>query len=217
MQVFPPSIDPVYQDYCIYSISILTTKNIVPDTSAAVVSFTPMVNSNYLDNALAFASFDVSTPDLLNCGVYTIAVTYQWGGFGTVTSLTRSFTMTLLDPCMAFLTPPVFAAMSGILLDPNQSTNVSPTIISSNYLYCLVSIQMTVTKNAVVDTSPFVQFTDIASQQLAVIGGEKIVFNLDQYIYSYVGIYTVSLLYTWSGPSTATQVFTFEVIDPCIL
>jgi hypothetical protein len=176
-----------------------------------------MVNKNYLNNLEAFTSFDVSTPDLLNCGVYTITVTYQWGGFGTVTSLSVPFTLTLLDPCKAFLTPPVFAPMSGILLDPNSSIGVSPTIISPNYLYCLVSVQMTVTKNAIVDTSPFPEFTGIISQQLAVISGEIIIFHTDQYIYSYVGVYTISLLYDWSGPSTATRVFTFEVIDPCIL
>jgi hypothetical protein len=76
---------------------------------------------------------------------------------------------------------------------------------------------MTVTKNAVIDTSPFAEFTDITSQQLAVIAGEIIIFHIDQYIYPYVGVYTISFLYTWSGPSTLTRVFTFEVIDPCIL
>jgi hypothetical protein len=85
-QSFPPSIDPLFQDYCIYSISISVTKNIAPNTSASVVTFTPMVNKTYLNNSEAIALFDVSTPDLNNTGIYTIVVTYQWGGYGTDTS-----------------------------------------------------------------------------------------------------------------------------------
>ena len=29
-------------------------------------------------------------------------------------------------------------------------------------------------------------------------------------------MYTISLDYSWSGPSTLTQVFSFTVIDPCV-
>jgi hypothetical protein len=125
--------------------------------------------------------------------------------------------MELQDPCKAFLTPPTFLSMSGILLDPKYTTLVTPTISSPNYMFCTVTIAMTVTKNAAVDSSPFAEFVTITNQQLAVIGSNKITFHTDAYIYSYVGIYTVSLAYSWSGPSTSTQVFTFEVIDPCII
>ena len=33
----------------------------------------------------------------------------------------------------------------------------------------------------------------------------------------YVGVYTIDLFYQWSGPTTSNQVFTFTVVDPCIL
>ena len=58
-----------------------------------------MTNVNYLNNPAAIAYFDVSTPDLNNTGIYTIVVTYQWGGAGADTSLDVTFTMELKDPC----------------------------------------------------------------------------------------------------------------------
>lgn len=106
----------------------------------------------------------MSTPDLNNTGIYTIVVTYQWGGSGADTSIAVTFTMELMDPCKAFLTPPTFPAMSGVLLDPNYSALVTPTIISPNYMFCTVTIVMTVTKNAAIDTSPFAEFVTITDQ-----------------------------------------------------
>ena len=76
---------------------------------------------------------------------------------------------------------------------------------------------MTVTKNAVSNTDGFVFFTDIMDQQLAVISTEVVTFNTSAYLYPYIGEYTISLTFTWSGPSSSTQVFTFTVIDPCIV
>ena len=112
---------------------------------------------------------------------------------------------------------PTYVAMTGTLLDPNYTAGVSPTISSPNYLFCQVSIQMVVTKNAVTNTDGFVFFTDITDQQLADITTEVVVFNTDAFVYPYIGIYTISLTFTWSGPLTSTQEFTFTVIDPCIV
>jgi hypothetical protein len=170
-----------------------------------------------LSNSLALANIACSIQDLTNVGIYTITVTFTWGGLGAVTSLSVPFTLTLLDPCQAFLTPPTFAPMVGSLLDPNQSLDVLPTISSTNYMYCLVSIQMTVSKNAAPISDGFVSFTDVLTTQLSLLAGPTIVFNLNAYIANYIGVYSVSLLYSWSGPSSATQTFTFTVLDPCIV
>jgi hypothetical protein len=51
--------------------------------------------------------------------------------------------------------------MIGTLLDPNYSTLITPTIISPNYMYCTVSITMTITKFAAVITDGFVDFVGI--------------------------------------------------------
>ena len=51
--------------------------------------------------------------------------------------------------------------MQGTLLDPNYTTLVTPTISSPNYMFCTVTIVMTVTKNAAVDTSLFAEFVTI--------------------------------------------------------
>jgi hypothetical protein len=43
-----------------------------------------------------------------------------------------------------------------------------------------------------------------------------VLFHTDTYTVPFVGVYTVDLLYDWSGPTTLTRTFTFTVIDPCI-
>lgn len=111
---------------------------------------------------------------------------------------------------------PTYVALTGTLLDPNYTTLVTPTI-SPNYMFCTVSIQMIVKKNAVTNIDGFVLFTGIMDQKLAVISTEVVTFNTSAYDYQYIGAYTISLTFTWSGPSSATRGFTFTVIDPCIV
>lgn len=88
-----------YQDYCIYSVSLISTKTTTPDTSPAAVGFTDMVNRLYTDLGLALITYHVSIQDLANVGIYNLVVTYQWGGTGTATSALVPFVLTLKDPC----------------------------------------------------------------------------------------------------------------------
>jgi hypothetical protein len=37
------------------------------------------------------------------------------------------------------------------------------------------------------------------------------------YVSNLAGVYTVTLVYSWNGPSTATRSFFITVIDPCII
>jgi hypothetical protein len=115
------------------------------------------------------------------------------------------------------MTIPTFTNMIGTLVDPNYSALVTPTISSPNYMYCLATITMSVTKNAVSNSDGFVAFTNIASQPLSAILSNSIVFNTDSYTVPFVGVYTIGLTYDWSGPNTITHTFTFTVIDPCIV
>ena len=56
---------------------------------------------------------------------------------------------------------PTFINLFGTLLDPNSFVLVTPTISSPNYMYCTVSIIMTVTKNGSLIADGFVEFIDI--------------------------------------------------------
>jgi len=62
----------------------------------------------------------------------------------------------------------------------------------------------------------FVTWSNVANQPISSLAATKILFNTASYVASYIGVYSVDLTYTWSGPSTLTRSFTFTVIDPCI-
>jgi hypothetical protein len=106
--------------------------------------------------------------------------------------------------------------MVGTLLDPNYLAFVTPTIISPNYMFCTVTIAMSVTKLGLPISDGFVDFAGILDLQLSSIGSEIVLFHTDAYTVPYVGVYTINMQYDWSGPSTLTRTFTFTVIDPCI-
>jgi hypothetical protein len=52
---------------------------------------------------------------------------------------------------------------------------------------------------------------------LSTLDTKEIVFNTVTYEPAFVGVFSVTLTYTWSGPTTLTRTFLFTVIDPCIL
>ena len=87
-----------------------------------------MENAKFSDISTAAITFNSVTYNSSYAGVYSITVTYKWGGAGTVTSLSRTFTYTLVDPCVAFITIPTFSNLSGLLHDPNTTINVKPTL-----------------------------------------------------------------------------------------
>lgn len=166
------------------------------------MTFTNLVNSLYTDLALAKITYLVSVPDLTHTGVYDLTITYTWGGVGAVTSTTLLTTLTLRDPCVAFMTIPTFPSPIQNLLDPDTSFLVTPTITSPKYEHCKVSIILTLTKNAVSNADGFVTWTDVVTTPLSSLKTTNIFFNTIAYNPAYVGVYNVDLKYDWSGPST---------------
>ena len=126
------------------------------------MTFTAITNQLYtaLPSVIDYHS---SVPDLTHVGIYNLAVTYSWGGFGADTTATLAFTLELQDPCVAFMTIPTFPSTVATLLDPNVSHLVTPTIVPANpnYDHCQVSITGTVTKLGLPDVTGFVTWTDI--------------------------------------------------------
>jgi hypothetical protein len=117
------------------------------------------------------------------------------------------------------MTIPTYTDQTSTLLNPNTSILVTPTISPSNpaYMFCQVDIVLTLTRNASPDTSGFVTWSDVAATSLSALVTKNIVFNTVNYVPAFVGVFTVDLTYTWSGPTTLTRTFLFTVIDPCIL
>ena len=64
----------------------------------------------------AFITFYTNTYDLSLIGVYTVSLNYSWNGPNTVT---RTFTVTFIDPCIAAIVPPTLGNVIKTLSDPN--------------------------------------------------------------------------------------------------
>jgi hypothetical protein len=144
----------------------------------------------------AKVNYNVSIPDLAHTGIYNIVITYTWGGTGAVTSATRPFTLTLQDPCQAFMSIPTYVDQTALLLDPNTIFYVTPTITSPNYEFCQVTIALTLIRNAAADTSGFVTYTDAVNEHLYDLYTKEIVFNTVTYEPAFVGVFSVTLTYT---------------------
>lgn len=71
------------------------------------------------------------------------------------------------------------------------------------------------TKDAVSNADGFVTWNDQLLAPVSTLTATEIVFNTVVYNAAYIGVYSVSLEYTWSIASTSTQAFTFTVNDPC--
>jgi len=95
----PPTISTTFQSSCIFSLSLSSSKVPLPDTSATAFTFSPLSNANYLSLSSAKVVYKSSVQNLAHTGVYTLVATYTWGGTGADTSTTRTFTLTLQDPC----------------------------------------------------------------------------------------------------------------------
>lgn len=127
------------------------TKNTVPDTSLTTILFTNMINAAYSSLSLAVVTIATSSYNPTLAGVYTLTLNYAWPGPSTAS---KSFTVTIIDPCISATTAPAsIANVSTNLSDANINLNVSPTIIGTYSAICLFSIAVTVTKNTSPDTS----------------------------------------------------------------
>ena len=86
---------------------------------------------------------------------------------------------------------------------------------SPGYEWCQVNIILTLTKDSLPNSDGFVTWTDQLLAPVSTLTATEIVFNTVVYNVAYIGVYSVSLEYTWSTASTSTQAFTFTVNDPC--
>ena len=104
----------------------------------------------------AYITFNSETYNPAYSGVYTIVVSYHWGGTGNINLVTKTFTYTLHDCCAELLKPPIFINLTGYLHDSNSFKDTAASINPTKYDFCTVSISVTVTKNSIADTSGFV-------------------------------------------------------------
>ena len=127
------------------------TKNTVPNTSSTTILFTDIVNAPYYSLSLAVLTISTIIYDPSLAGIYTITLNYAWAG---PSSSSRTFTATVIDPCISATAAPVsIANVSANLSDADMIVNVSPTITGIYSSLCSFSIAMTVTKNISPDTS----------------------------------------------------------------
>jgi hypothetical protein len=126
-QNIAPTVGVTYQAYCVYSISLAATKVPAPLTPAAY-TYTNQVNVLYTDIPNSKVTYNASIQDLANAGVYSVTLTYTWAGSGAAQTLTRTFTLTLDDPCVNMVIP-TFTSTTKTLVDPNTSFLVTPTVI----------------------------------------------------------------------------------------
>ena len=76
---------------------------------------------------------------------------------------------------------------------------------------------MTVTKNTNPNTSPaMILFTDQVNAPFTSLASSVVTVETSNFTQTNAGVYTVTLVYSWNGPSTNIVVFTVTVIDPCI-
>ena len=99
-------ISGIYNTVCSFSIVMTATKSTSPDTSASAILFTDMVNAPFA--SLASSVVTIQTPyDTTLAGFYSVTLVYSWNGPSTVTI---SFTVTIIDPCIAATVPPTSIA-----------------------------------------------------------------------------------------------------------
>lgn len=77
----------------------------------------------------AVITFFTEIYDLALLGIYTININYSWNGPNT---LTKTFNLTVTDPCLKAFTFPVISNISHYLNDTDTMTNIAPNI-TPNY------------------------------------------------------------------------------------
>jgi len=127
--------------FCKYNILGVITKTTTPDTSVAVISWVNMIGATSVDLPNAIVHYIGSTYTLANLGTYTIQLTYQYGGATwTDMSVVKTWTMNVIDPCLAAVVPPTPVSYTFYVKDPDFVVNLAPTINPVYQNYCLYSI-----------------------------------------------------------------------------
>ena len=131
-------------------------------------------------------------------------------------SASHAFTVTLDDPCLPNMTIPTFPSPVQFLSDPDTGLSVVPTMSITGYEWCLVNIILTLTKDSLPNSDGFVTWADQINASITSLASTVIYFNTAAYNLPYLGVYTVSLEYTWSTATPVVKTFTFTVTDPCL-
>ena len=104
------SFDTTYPT-CLYDVLLTVTKDLLPDTIANVINFTPKVGASLADVGNFKVNLLPLVYDASYQGVYTLNVSYSW--YLPWLIVTRTFTWTLNDPCpIAVSTPSSFANLN---------------------------------------------------------------------------------------------------------
>jgi hypothetical protein len=125
-----------------------------------MILFTDMVDAPYTSLASSVVTLATSTYTPVNAGIYTLTLVYSWSG--GLSTATRSFIVTIVDPCIAATSAPAsIANVTRNLSDANLLVNVPPAITGPYASFCQFSIAKTVTKSTTPDTSSsMILFTD---------------------------------------------------------
>lgn len=88
---------------------------------------------NYLAIPTQTQLLVISPENYANIGLYTFNILYNWGGLGNTTTVTKTFTLLLKNPCDdlgagGVLTYPARTNLTRNLLDANVSLDVTPVI-----------------------------------------------------------------------------------------
>jgi len=110
---------------------------------------------------------------------------------------------------------PTFTSTSAYLSDLNTSFSVAPTMSITGYEWCPLNIVLTLTKGGLPNADGFVTWTDRVNASVTSLATSVILFNTSTYVIPYLGVYDVSLRFTWSTATPVVRTFTFTVNDPC--
>jgi hypothetical protein len=71
------------------------------------------------------------------------------------------------------------------------------------------------TQNSGTPTPGSFTWADQVNTPISSMAATSIVFHTASYMPAFMGVYSVNLQYTWSGPTVVIRTFTFTVTDPC--
>ena len=158
----------------------------------------------------------IQTPYVPNlAGVYTVTLVYSWNGPSTVT---RSFFVTVIDPCILAVTPPdSFANISRNISKLDYLVNVAPMITGPYASNCIFSIGIIIVKTTTPDTSSsaFV-WTNMVDAPFVDLNKGIVTLIKNTYDPSFAGVYNFQINYAWAVTLTATRTLMITIVDPCL-
>jgi len=152
------------------------TKNAVAN-SDGFVTWTDKISAPLSSLSTANILFNTVSYVAAYIGVYNVGLTYTWQP-GPQT-LTRSFTFTVIDPCIPTIVPPAsIPNYTAYIGDPNYVQNIAPAIGATYQAYCVYSITLTATKVPLPNTyAAAMTYTNQANVLYTDLGNSKITYN----------------------------------------